>query len=115
MEQALKNRRSIGVPDLGLADIKEFLIPIPSLNEQQYICEEISRCFSIADEIETTTEQSLKQSQRLRQSILKRGFEGKLVPQNPADKPADKLLERIKAEKAKNKVNSKQGKAVNVR
>jgi hypothetical protein len=32
---------------------------------------------------------------------LKRAFEGKLVPQDPNDEPAGKLLERIKAEKAK--------------
>lgn len=46
-------------------------------------------------------EQSLRQAERLRQSILKRAFEGKLVPQDPSDEPAEKLLERIRAEKAK--------------
>jgi len=37
----------------------------------------------------------------LRQSILKQAFQGKLVEQDPNDEPAAKLLERIKAEKAK--------------
>ena len=46
-----------------------------------------------------TIEQSLKQAERLRQSILKRAFEDKLVPQDPEDEPAWVLLERIKAEK----------------
>jgi type I restriction enzyme S subunit len=62
---------------------------------------EIKRYFSIADEVEQTVEKCLKEADRLRQSILKRAFEGKLVPQDPEDKPAEKLLERIKAEKAK--------------
>jgi type I restriction enzyme S subunit len=46
-------------------------------------------------------EQSLKQAERLRQSILKRAFEGNLVPQDPTDEPASVLLERIKKEKGK--------------
>ena len=76
---------------------------LPSYIEQQKIVEEIESRLSIAGEIEKIVERSLKQSERLRQSILKRAFEGKLVPQDPDDEPAEKLLERIKAEKAKQK------------
>ncbi len=82
-------------------------IPLPPLPEQRKIVEEIERRFSVADEVEKVVEQSLKQAERLRQSILKRAFEGKLVPQNPSDEPAEKLLERIKAEKAKLERNKK--------
>jgi len=46
-----------------------------------------------------TVEQSLKQAERLYQSILKRAFEGKLVPQEPDEEPVWVLLERIKVEK----------------
>lgn len=53
----------------------------------------------MADEIEKTVGACLQQAQRLRQSILKKAFEGKLVPQNPEDEPAERLLERIRQEK----------------
>ena len=76
-------------------------VPLPPLPEQHKIVEEIERRLSVADEIEKTVDHSLKQAERLRQSILKRAFEGKLVSQDPADEPAEKLLERIREERAK--------------
>jgi type I restriction enzyme S subunit len=88
--------------------LSEAVFPFPPLDEQQIIVEEIERCLSAVDEIEAMIEQSLKQAERLRQSILKKAFEGKLVPQDPDDEPADILLERIKAERTK--LNIKQGK-----
>jgi len=79
------------------------LMPIPllSLPEQKKIVEEIEGRLSIADNLERVAEKSFKQSDRLCQSILKRAFEGKLLPQDPTDEPAEKLLDRIKEEKAK--------------
>ena len=41
----------------------------------------------------------VKRAARLRQAILKRAFEGRLVPQDPNDEPASVLLERIKGER----------------
>jgi len=69
------------------------------LDEQHRIVAEVERRLSVADEMENTIEQSFKQAQRLRQSILKRAFEDKLMPQEPDEEPAGVLLERIKVEK----------------
>ncbi len=74
-------------------------VPIPSLVEQAHIVSKIERYFSISDEVEATIAAELKRSERLRQSILKQAFYGKLVPQEPHDEPASVLLEKIQDEK----------------
>ena len=72
-------------------------VPIPSIEEQTQIVAEVERRLSIVDEIESQIETSLKRAARLRQGILKRAFEGRLVPQDPNDEPAEQLLARIRA------------------
>jgi len=92
--------------------MQQILTPFPPLIEQLKIVEEIERHFSVADEIEKVVDLSLKQAERLRQSILKKAFEGRLVSQDPSDEPAEKLLERIKEEKAKLELEGKTKKQV---
>ncbi len=84
-----------------LRDIQHVASPICSLEEQHQIVQEIESRFSVVEKMEQTIEESLQKAESLRQSILKRAFEGKLVPQNPDDEPASELLARIRAERAK--------------
>jgi type I restriction enzyme, S subunit len=49
--------------------------------------------------MEATVDSALKRAEQLRQAILKRAFEGRLVPPDPNDEPASVLLERIRAER----------------
>ena len=70
-------------------------IPIPSISEQNFILQNIDQYFSIADKEFETINYLLEQSKLLRQSILKKAFEGKLVQQGPSDEPAELLLEKI--------------------
>jgi type I restriction enzyme, S subunit len=77
-------------------------LPLCSLPEQAAIVSEIESRLSVCDKIEETIADSLKQAESLRQSILKKAFEGKLVPQDPNDEPASVLLARIKADREKN-------------
>lgn len=91
----------VGRPRLNLEKLRPMAVPLPPHTEQRQIVAEIERRLSIVDELEAEVEADLKRAGRLRQSILKRAFEGRLVPQDPADEPAEKLLERISATAAK--------------
>jgi type I restriction enzyme S subunit len=90
---------STAQPHLYLGDLRALPVPLPPTAEQQRIIAEVERCLSVMDELEATITANLKRADRLRQSILKRAFEGKLVPQDPTDEPASLLLERIRAER----------------
>jgi len=89
----------IGRPRLNQQEIKSLPIPLPSLAEQQRIVAEVERRLSVVAEVEAAVAANLKRAERLRQAILKRAFEGKLVPQDPSDEPASVLLERIRRER----------------
>jgi type I restriction enzyme S subunit len=93
-------------PRINTTQLKSCQIPLAPLNEQQAIVAEIESRLSVCDKIEETIEQSLKQSESLRQSILKKAFEGKLVPQDPNDEPASVLLARIKDERESNNIET---------
>jgi type I restriction enzyme S subunit len=82
-----------------LEDLRKATITYIPNEEQASLVLEIESRLSVCDKIEESIEQSLKLSEALRQSILKKAFEGKLVPQNPNDEPATVLLERIRQER----------------
>lgn len=94
---------------LGLDDIKGFPIPYCSQEEQQQIVQEIESRLSVCDKVEESIVVGLKKSEALKQSILKKAFEGALLSEVELEacrkekdwEPAEVLLERIKNEKKK--------------
>lgn len=94
-------------PHLNIRDIKLLSFPVCSSREQTVIVQEIESRLSVCDKIEETIEMSLAKSEALRQSILKKAFEGKLLSEqeiqniknHPEYESAEVLLERIKKER----------------
>jgi type I restriction enzyme S subunit len=66
-------------PRINTTQLKNVLIPLCSIDEQKEIVEEIESRLSVADKLEETITNSLQQAETLRQSILKKAFEGKLI------------------------------------
>lgn len=79
--------------------LKEHAFSLPSLPEQKAIVKEIETAFAFADKTQETITTSLEQAKQLKQSILKLAFEGKLVSQDPNDKPVN--LTQLKKDKRK--------------
>ena len=87
--------------------LSNYPIPICSILEQLQIVQEIESRLSVCDKVEESITESLEKAKALRQSILKKAFEGSLLSEEEIAKckaakdykPASVLLEKIKAEK----------------
>lgn len=76
--------------------INSLVFPVCSLEEQQRIINELESRLTVYENIKETIIQSLQLTEILRYSILKKAFEGNLVPTNLYVEPAKKILERIR-------------------
>lgn len=92
-------QRGSSYPAVRNGDVLNSIIELPSLSEQKAIVKKIENAFAFADKAQAAITGALEQAKQLKQSILKRAFEGKLVPQDPNDKPVD--LTQLKKDKHK--------------
>jgi type I restriction enzyme S subunit len=89
--------------ELATATIKAYLTPIPPLDEQRRILTKLSEVLPVVKSYGAVYGETVAMQEAfpeaLKKSILQEAVQGKLVPQDPSDEPAEALLERIRVEK----------------
>lgn len=85
---------------VDLAMFKTFPVPLSPLEEQHEIVRRIESAFARIDRLAAEAQRALELMGKLDEAILAKAFRGELVPQDENDEHAEKLLERIRAERA---------------
>lgn len=88
------------IAHLGAGRFAELEFPLPPITEQTEIVLMLQAAMAELQRLSAAITLALKQSTAQRQNILRAAFAGELVPQDPNDEPASRLLERIRAERA---------------
>ena len=95
-EEAKNSSKGTAIKNIPPFDVlKNFYIPIPPLKEQIRILDEINKWMSFVELIETGTANLQNVIKQTKSKVLDLAIHGKLVPQDPTDEPASKLLKRI--------------------
>lgn len=95
LDYTLQCGYGVKMPRLSTTDACNGMIPLPPLNEQIRIVEAIKYWFVLIDIIESGKENLQETIKQAKSKILDLAIHGKLVPQDPTDEPAGKLLKRI--------------------
>jgi type I restriction enzyme S subunit len=92
-------KQTTNLASINLTKLGSLPVPVPPLEEQAHIVAEVDRLLSFENAMVGVIDAGLARATRLRQSILKRAFSGKLVPQDLNDEPADILLGRLRLQR----------------
>jgi type I restriction enzyme, S subunit len=90
----------MALPHLSISDFARMPVPIPPIEEQRVIAQQIEDHLSHSRRISEVQNGVTNDLDVLRESTLARAFAGELVSQNPEDEPSSVLLERIRTERA---------------
>ena len=91
-------------PNLNLAKVKGFPLPVPSREEQTEIVRRVETLFALADRLEARLQTAQTAADRLTPSLLAKAFRGELVQQDPNDEPATELLKRLLGQESQTQV-----------
>ncbi|MFZ3192012.1 MAG: restriction endonuclease subunit S [Moraxellaceae bacterium] len=95
-----RSKTTAGQTNLTLEVCRNLPVPLPPHSEQYQISKAIELGITATARQQQSIQLALSQSATQRKNILRAAFAGELVPQDPNDEPASRLLERIQAERA---------------
>ena len=99
-ESAQEHGHGIALKNIPPFDVlKQYLIPIPPIEEQKKIIKSINSLLEMVDLIDSNSNEVAELINFTKSKILDLAIRGKLVPQDPNDEPASVLLDRIQSEK----------------
>ena len=103
LSQSGDTKSAIKGNTLNSDSLDALLIPLPPIMEQKRIFDKLHELttplldYGVSEQ--KVTDLNANFPEALKKSILQEAVQGKLVPQDPSDEPAEALLERIRAEK----------------
>ena len=87
--------KGIGLMGLSSRELDKMMMPLPPINEEKSIVDKIDILFNAIDALDYGKESLSEQVSAAKAKILDLAIQGKLVPQDPFDEPAIKLLQRV--------------------
>jgi type I restriction enzyme S subunit len=93
-------KQSVNLASISLGVLRQFPVPVIPVDEQDAVVEAVNEKLSQIDAMEVEVVRGLARATRLQQAIFNAAFAGELLPQDPNEEPASKLLERIRSAKA---------------
>jgi type I restriction enzyme S subunit len=101
------------MPKISGEILRNFPVPLPPIAEATEILRRVTDALAASDDALTALDAEAADAARLKQSILKAAFEGRLVPQDATDEPASALLARLVADRSE--VPAKRGRTKSAR
>lgn len=95
--------------NINATKLAAFEFELPPIDEQREIVRRVEALFALADRVQAQYETARARVNKLTSSLLAKAFRGELVPQDPNDEPAEKLLERLSGPHGDAKPAAKRG------
>lgn len=92
-------KQTTNLASVSLRTLRSLPVPVAPLDVQAALAAQISERLEEITRIQAATDALCKRAMVLRGTLLSAAIEGRLVPQDPSDEPAELLLKRLEAER----------------